>query len=297
MLRTQKGPDRYADREDAGRQLAAALQAVLRGIKPVILALPRGGVPVAGVIADAFSAPLDVVLVRKVGVPQYPELAMGAIASIGGTIETVRNPEVLAGVRDAAAVFGAVAQRERAELLRREQLYRQGMGPLLVEGETVVLVDDGVATGATMLAGVAALRKAGAARIIAAAPVFLGSGAQVVGKQVDEVVNPWLAPYLPAVGSAYETFGQVPDEDVRRLLHEARERSLGTMTDYSDLPETYRAYLAGLDDSTAAALMPVLKQSAAGGEYGVLVTTNLGPDTQAEVSPEVPFGEVRETVR
>lgn len=231
MLRTQKEPDRYADREDAGRQLAVSLQAVLRGIEPVILALPRGGVPVAGVIADAFGAPLDVLLVRKVGVPQYPELAMGAIASIGGSIETVRNPEVLAGVRDADAVFGAVAQRERAELLRREQLYRQGMGPLLVEGETVVLVDDGVATGATMLAGVAALRKAGAARIIAAAPVFLGSGAQVVGKQVDGVVNPWLAPNLPAVGSAYETFGQVPDEEVRRLLHEARRRSFGTMMD------------------------------------------------------------------
>ncbi|WP_026545115.1 phosphoribosyltransferase family protein [Arthrobacter sp. 35/47] len=227
MLRTQKEPNRYADREDAGRQLAASLQAVLRGIKPLILALPRGGVPVAGVIADAFGAPLDVVLVRKVGVPQYPELAMGAIASIGGTIETVRNAEVLAGVRDAETVFSAVAERERAELLRREQLYRQDMGPLLVEGETVVLVDDGVATGATMLAGVAALRKAGAARIVAAAPVFLGSGAQVVSEQVDEVVSPWLAPNLPAVGSAYEAFGQVPDEEVRRLLLEARGRSLG----------------------------------------------------------------------
>lgn len=227
-------PERYTDREDAGRQLAVALQPQLAGIQPLILALPRGGVPVAGVVADTFGARLDVVLVRKVGVPEYPELAMGAIASIGGTIDTVRNPEVLAGVRDAEAVFSRVAKREQAELLRREQLYRQDLGPLLVEGETVVLVDDGVATGATMLAGVAALRRAGAARIIAAAPVFLGSGAQTVNKQVDEVVSPWLAPNLPAVGSAYETFGQVPDEEVRRLLQEARGRSLGTMTDHPE---------------------------------------------------------------
>lgn len=290
-------PDRYADREDAGRQLAIALEPVLTGSKPLVLGLPRGGVPVAAVVADAYEAPLDVVMVRKVGVPEFPELAMGAIASIGGSIETVRNTHVLAGVRDADAVFASVAEREQAELLRRERLYREGMEPLAVTGETVVIVDDGVATGATMRAAVAALRNAGADRIIAAAPVFLASAADMVGELVDEVISPWSASNLPAVGSAYRRFEQVQDEEVQRLLREACGRSLGTMTDYSDLPDSYRAYLAGLDDSTAAALMPVLKQSVAGGEHGVLITTGLGPDTQAEVSSEVPFGEVRETVR
>ena len=296
-MTSRTGPERYADREDAGRQLAVALEPVLTGSRPLVLGLPRGGVPVAAVVADAFDAALDVVMVRKVGVPEFPELAMGAIASIGGSVETVRNPHVLAGVRDAGAVFARIAEREQVELLRRERLYRGGMEPLTVNGETVVIVDDGVATGATMRAAAAALRSAGADRIIAAAPVFLTSAAETVGELVDDLINPWSASNLPAVGSAYHRFEQVQDEEVQRLLREARGRSLGTMTDYSDLPDSYRAYLAGLDDSTAAALMPVLKQSVAGGEHGVLITTGLGPDTQAEVSPEVPFGEVRETVR
>lgn len=282
---------------DAGRQLTAALQPVAAKLNPLILALPRGGVPVAAEVAEALGAPLDLVMVRKVGVPSFPELAMGALASIGGSVETVRNAHVLEQVRDADAVFAAVAQRELAELQRREALYREGMGPLVVTGATVVLIDDGVATGATMLAAVAALRTAGAARIIAAAPVFLSAAAATVGDLVDELIDPSAAPNLPAVGSAYRAFEQVSDDEVRRLLRAARGRSLGTMTDYSELPDSYRAYLAGLDDSTAAALIPVFKQSIAGGEHGVLITTNLGPDTQAEVSPEVPFGEVRETVR
>lgn len=251
----------------------------------------------AAVVADTYRAPLDVVMVRKVGVPAFPELAMGAIASIGGTLDTVRNEHVLSEIRDADEVFTRVAEREQAELLRRERLYREGQPPLIVTGATVVIVDDGVATGATMLAAVAALRRAGAERIIAAAPVFLGSAAETVGELVDEVISPWSAPKLPAVGSAYRAFEQVPDDEVRRLLREARGRSLGTMPDYSDLPDSYRAYLAGLDDSTAAGLIPVFKQSVAGGEHGVLITTRLGPDTQAEVSSEVPFGEIRETVR
>jgi predicted phosphoribosyltransferase len=296
MPRTNEGY-RYSDREDAGRQLAAALQPVLVSVDPLVLGLPRGGVPVAAVVAEACEAPLDVIMVRKVGVPAYPELAMGAIASIGGSVETVRNPHVLSEVRDAEAVFARVAEQEQTELLRRERLYREGLKPLSVTDETVVIIDDGVATGATMLAAVAALRRAGAGRIVAAAPVFLASAAETVGGLVDELISPWSAPNLPAVGSAYRSFEQVTDDEVRRLLREARGRNLGTMTDYSELPDSYRAYLAGLDDSTAAAILPVLKQSVAGGQNGVLVTTNLGPDTQAEVSPEVPFGEVRETVR
>lgn len=296
-MRTEEEPERYADRTDAGRLLATALQPVAAKLSPLILALPRGGVPVAAVVAEVLGAPLDVVMVRKVGVPSYPELAMGAIASIGGNVETVRNAHVLAEVRDADAVFARVAEHEQAELLRRERLYREGMEPLAVAGETVVLIDDGVATGATMLAAVAALREAGAGRIVAAAPVFLSAAAETVGKLVDELVSPWSSRNLPAVGSAYNNFEQVSDDEVRWLLRKAGGRSLGTMTDYSELPDAYRAYLAGLDDSTAAALMPVLKQSVAGGQHGVLVTTGLGPDTQAEVSQEVPFGEIRETVR
>ncbi|WP_299166927.1 phosphoribosyltransferase [uncultured Arthrobacter sp.] len=297
MQITLKEPARYSDREDAGRSLAAALEPVLAAIEPLILALPRGGVPVAAVVADVHRAPLDVVMVRKIGVPDYPELAMGAIASIGGRIETVRNPHVLDEVRDPEGAFAAVAAREEEELARREALYREGQEPLSVAGRCVVIVDDGVATGATMRAAITAVRAQGADRVIAAAPVFLSSAADSVGELVDELISPWPGTNLSAVGSAYEAFPQVSDDEVRRLLQKARGRSLGTMTDYSDLPESYRAYLAGLDDSTAAALMPVLKQSVAGGEHGVLITTNLGPDTQAEVSPEVPYGEVRETVR
>ncbi|GAA2173424.1 phosphoribosyltransferase [Arthrobacter parietis] len=297
MKQAHEEPHRYADRADAGRQLAIAVHPIAAQLNPVVLALPRGGVPVAVCVAEALGAPLDVVMVRKVGVPECPELAMGAVASIGGAMETVRNAKVLADVRNADAVFARVAEREQEELVRRERLYREGLGPLEVSAATVVIIDDGVATGATMLAAVAALRKAGAGRIIAAAPVFLGSAAGTIQASVDELVNLWSAPDLPAVGSAYRSFDQVPDAEVRRLLRDVRGRSLGTMTDYSDLPESYRAYLAGLDDSTAAALMPVLKQSVAGGEHGVLITTDLGPDTQAEVSAEVPFGEVRETVR
>ncbi|MDF9279585.1 phosphoribosyltransferase family protein [Arthrobacter sp. EH-1B-1] len=297
MKQAHEEPHRYADRADAGRQLAIAVHPIAAQLNPVVLALPRGGVPVAVCVAEALGAPLDVVMVRKVGVPECPELAMGAVASIGGAMETVRNAKVLADVRNADAVFARVAEREQEELVRRERLYREGLGPLEVSGATVVIIDDGVATGATMLAAVAALRKAGAGRIIAAAPVFLGPAAGTVQASVDELVNLWSARDLPAVGSAYRSFDQVPDAEVRRLLRDVRGRSLGTMTDYSDLPESYRAYLAGLDDSTAAALMPVLKQSVAGGEHGVLITTGLGPDTQAEVSSEVPFGEVRETVR
>lgn len=297
MPTTHEEHERYVDREDAGRRLALSLRELLRSCEPLVLGLPRGGIPVAAVVAAKYQARLDVVMVRKVGVPSYPELAMGALASIGGSVETVRNAHVLEQVRDADAAFTAVADRELAELQRREALYREGMEPLAVAGETVVLIDDGVATGATMLAAAAALRNAGVGRIIAAAPIFLSSAAETVGRVVDELVSPWAAPNLPAVGSAYRAFEQVSDEEVRRLLREARGRSLGTMTDYSELPDSYRAYLAGLDDSTAAALVPVFKQSIAGGEHGVLITTNLGPDTQAEVSPEVPFGEIRETVR
>src|SRR5688500_366255 len=131
MVRTQEEPERYVDRADAGRLLATALTPVVEADELLVLALPRGGVPVAAVVAEALGAPLDVVMVRKVGVPSFPELAMGALASIGGAVETVRNPHVLEQVRDADAVFAAVAKRELAELQRREALYREGMEPLV----------------------------------------------------------------------------------------------------------------------------------------------------------------------
>ncbi|GAB3536097.1 phosphoribosyltransferase [Arthrobacter tecti] len=297
MLNRRKEPARYADREDAGHALAASLKPVLAGPSPLILALPRGGVPVAAVVAEEYRAPLDVVMVRKVGVPEFPELAMGAIASIGGHLETVRNAHVLHEMREPDAAFARVAAREEQELARRERLYRAGMDPLSVAGRTVVIVDDGVATGATMRAAIAALRAQEAGAVVAAAPVFLGSALEAISELADALVSPWSAPNLPAVGSAYRTFPQVTDSEVRQLLSAARGRRLGNMTDYLDLPDAYQTYLTTLDDDAAAAVLPVLKQSAAGGEHGVLVTTNLGPDTQAEVSPEVPFGEVRETVR
>ncbi len=288
---------RYTDREDAGKSLASALLPVLVGADPIILALPRGGVPVGAIVADALGAPLDVVMVRKVGVPKFPELAMGAIASVGGRLQTVRNEHVLRDLREADAAFTRVASRETEELRRREAAYRGGLPELNVRGRTVVVVDDGVATGATMRAAIAALRSQSAERIVAAAPVFLGSARAVVGVVADDLVCPWPDANLPAVGSAYAGFTQVGDEEVQRLLSLARGRRLEFMTDYADLPEAYRAYLSNLDANTADALLPVLKQSVAGGEHGVLVSPDLGPDTQAEVSPEVPYGEIREATR
>ncbi|HEV2228208.1 MAG TPA: phosphoribosyltransferase family protein [Steroidobacteraceae bacterium] len=208
----------FADRRAAGRELARAVGRLRLSAPVVVLGLPRGGVPVAFEVARALHAPLDVMVVRKVGMPGQPELALGAIAA--GAV-TVRQPLPFPGYGPDAEEFAALAARERGELERREQLYRAGRAPLELTGKTVVLVDDGLATGATMLAAVRAARKAGAAAVVAAAPVASGEAAALIGAECDSVAIVEIPPALRAVGEWYEDFGQTEDREVCELLRES----------------------------------------------------------------------------
>jgi putative phosphoribosyl transferase len=209
----------FADRAAAGVALAEEMQR--RELPPplLILALPRGGLPVAHEIARILDAPLDVMLVRKVGMPGQPELAMGAVAS-GDIVVRDRSLErIFPGI---AEDFDHVAAQERRELLRREQVYRAGLAPLALQGKTVVLVDDGLATGSTMLAAVRAARAGGAARIVVAAPVASPQAAQLIGAEADELVILQTPAMLFAIGEWYEQFEQLEDEEVCRLLDQHR---------------------------------------------------------------------------
>ncbi|MEO7147407.1 MAG: phosphoribosyltransferase [Terrimesophilobacter sp.] len=209
---------RFADRTDAGRALAEALVDYRGHPDVVVLGLPRGGVPVAKVVADAIGAPLDVVVVRKVGTPGQAELAMGAIASIAGTIVTIKNASILRQLADSDAAFERVAARERVELERRQREYRADRGPLDVAGKTVLVVDDGIATGATMKAAVLALKKARADRIVVAVPVGPADTCEELESLVDRVVCVWLPDPFWAVWQGYVDFSQTSDDEVRRLL-------------------------------------------------------------------------------
>ncbi|NOJ58810.1 phosphoribosyltransferase family protein [Arthrobacter sp. 260] len=212
-------PHRFDDRQDAGRQLARELH-TLGGIPDLlVLGLPRGGVPVAAEICRVLRCPLDVVLVRKVGVPGFAELAMGAVAVTGGNRSTVRNERVLAGLTgDGTAIFEAAAAREWIEVARRDLLYREGRLPPAVEGQKVVLVDDGVATGATLRAAVGAVRQLRPKELMVAAPVFLGQSLADIQTVADRTFWLWNASSLGSVGQAYRHFEPVPDEEVIGLL-------------------------------------------------------------------------------
>jgi predicted phosphoribosyltransferase len=210
---------RFRDRAHAGRFLASKLEAY-RGRKGLqVLALPRGGVPVAFEIATALGAPLDVFLVRKLGLPGQEELAMGAIAS-GGV--RVLNDSVLRAAGTSPREVEAVAARETAELERRERLYRGERPPPDLRGKTVLLVDDGLATGASMRAAVAALRSLGPERLVVAVPVAPAEACAEVGREVDEVVCGSTPPDFSAVGAWYDDFSQTGDSEVRALLERAR---------------------------------------------------------------------------
>ncbi|HVP34279.1 MAG TPA: phosphoribosyltransferase [Steroidobacteraceae bacterium] len=203
----------FPDRATAGAALGRELRS--RRLKPplLVLGLPRGGVPVAYEVAHILGAPLDVMLVRKVGMPGWPELAIGAIAS--GNILVHRPP---LGSEVSAETFDRLAEEQRRELVRRERIYRGSRPPLELQGKTVILVDDGLATGATMLAAVRAARKAQAATIVVAAPVASREAAELLRAEADSVVILQTPELLFAIGGWYENFEQLEDDDVTRLL-------------------------------------------------------------------------------
>jgi putative phosphoribosyl transferase len=211
---------RFRDRHEAGRFLASKLKPYARRSDVLVLALPRGGVPVAFEVARELHAPLDLFLVRKLGLPQRAELAMGAIAT-GGV--RVVNDEVVSALGVPEEVIDAVAEEEQRELQRRERLYRGDRPPPHVNGRTVLLIDDGLATGSTMRAAVAALRQQNPAKIVVAVPVAASDTCDEFQAIADEVVcartpNPFFA-----VGLWYLDFSQTTDEEVRHLLAMAAE--------------------------------------------------------------------------
>lgn len=211
----------FRDRADAGRRLAEELRGYAGRDDVVVLALPRGGVPVGRRIADALGAPLDVLLVRKLGAPFQPELALGAVAT-GGI--RILNQELLGQVRVPDEEMEEVTARERAELERREQAYRGDREPLPVEGRTVILVDDGVATGSTLRAAIRCLRERAPARIVAAVPVAPAESAASLAEEVDELVCVLTPASFFGISQWYERFPQLSDDEVRELLAgDARE--------------------------------------------------------------------------
>jgi putative phosphoribosyl transferase len=205
----------FLNRTEAGQILADNLGNYANREDVVVLALPRGGVPVAAEVAKGLNAPLDVFVVRKLGLPGHPELAMGAIAS-GGV--RVFNGEVVNALRIPDEVIDAVSAEELIELQRREKAYRTDRPPLDVEGKTVIVVDDGIATGSTMLAAVSALRQLNAGRIVVATPVIAASSYREIQRIADEVAAVMIPERFYAVGQWYEDFSQANDEEVRDLL-------------------------------------------------------------------------------
>jgi predicted phosphoribosyltransferase len=208
----------YRDRRHAGRELATRLNHFKGRRDVVVLALPRGGVPVAYEIARALDAPLDVFLVRKLGVPGHRELAMGAIAS-GGV--RVLSPDVVSWYGIPEAVIDEVARDEQAELERRERAYREGRTPVELRDRVVLLVDDGLATGATMKAAMEAVRAHAPSRIVVVVPVGAPDICREFEDVADEIVCALSPEFFSAVGQWYVDFSQTTDEEVRDLLHEA----------------------------------------------------------------------------
>jgi predicted phosphoribosyltransferase len=208
----------FRDRRDAGRVLAGRLVQYRGRDDVVVLGLPRGGVPVAYEVARALGAPLDVFVVRKLGVPGHEELAMGAIAS-GGV--RVVNEQVVGRLNLDETVLGRVAEVEGRELTRREQRYREGRGPPDLAGRVVILVDDGLATGSTMRAAVAAARRLGPARVVVAVPTAPASTCERLREEADEVVCATTPRPFRAVGYSYRSFPQTTDQEVTATLRSA----------------------------------------------------------------------------
>lgn len=212
----------FNDRIDAGRQLAKALGEYVDIEKVVVLALPRGGVPVAYEVAKALQARLDVMVVRKLGVPGHKELAMGAIAS--GNIR-VMNEDIVRQLNIPQQGIDEVAEKEGVELERREQLYRGDESSCEIQDKTIILVDDGIATGATMRAAIAAIKQQRPAQLVVAVPTSAMDSYSTISKEVDRVIclsTP--EPYI-AVGCWYRNFSQTSDKEVTQLLQQASKRT------------------------------------------------------------------------
>ncbi len=225
----------FRDRHEAGLRLAETLQSYGNRADVIVLALPRGGVPVGYEIATRLGVPLDLLVVRKLGVPGHEELAMGAIAS--GGVEIV-EPRLLDRLGISERALARVVGRERAELARRERLFRGERPPLEIAGKTVIVVDDGLATGATMVAAVQSLRSRHPARIVVAVPVASRETCDAFRALVDQVICLVTPEPFRAVGIWYDDFSQTSDTEVRELLDRAREQptragvtpSVGTAT-------------------------------------------------------------------
>ncbi len=210
----------FQDRRNAGRALARIVAKLHDLGDAVVLGLPRGGVPVAYEVACGLNLPLDIFIVRKLGVPGQEELAMGAIAS-GGTL--VINQSIVRELGVSPEVIEVIAKRERLEIERRERAYRDERPPIPVEGRTVIVIDDGLATGASMLAAARALRPR-ARRVIAAVPVASETTCNELSGEVDQIICVTTPQPFFAIGMFYHDFAQTTDEEVRTLLAQARNR-------------------------------------------------------------------------
>jgi predicted phosphoribosyltransferase len=211
------GQRAFADRHEAGRALATALRTYAGRADVIVLALPRGGVPVAFEVAEALGVPLDLFMVRKLGAPQHPELAMGAIAS-GGV--RVLNDDVVRWYGITPEQIDAVARDEQRELERREDAYREGRQALAIGGKAVILIDDGLATGSSMRASVQAVRRHNPSRVVVAVPVGAPDTCDELGAHADEVVCVRTPEPFIAVGQWYGNFNQTTDQEVRDLLRD-----------------------------------------------------------------------------
>lgn len=246
----------FPDRREAGRRLASKLTRYAGRDDVTVLALPRGGVPVGFEVARKLGVPLDVFIVRKLGVPGYEEFAMGAIAT-GGV--RVLNDEVVSGLGLPRHVVDAVTAKEEKELLRRERLYRGGRPPPRLNGRTVILVDDGLATGSTMLAAIKALRDHRPARIVVAVPVGSPEICEAMGADADEVICATTPEPLIGVGRWYEDFSQTSDDEVRALLARSTPPSGATDDDFPD------------NEGTAKLRENIVRLSGGAGDYDGLL--------------------------
>jgi putative phosphoribosyl transferase len=217
-----EGLTMFSNRIEAGRRLAAEL-ARFKDQQPVVLALPRGGVPIGAEIARALDAPLDLVLVRKIGAPFQPELAIGAVVD-GSRPETVLNHEIVEGFEIPESYLREETARQLAEIERRRRRYLAGRERAEVAGHTAIVVDDGIATGATMRAALHATRRAGPKRLVLAVPVAPPDTIEQLRGEVDEVVCLEMPVFFGAIGAFYRDFHQLSDDDVVRLLEEVHPK-------------------------------------------------------------------------